>query len=244
MPRKAGGARQGATAGARSGAGSAYEAKHLEVLKSAASLFAQKGFHEASLRELARKTGRSLAGLYHYFTGKEELLYQIQHHCYSGLLAHVRQVLDDAQTPHEKVVCFISHHIVYFRRHMDEMKVLAHEDQTLSGARGKKILDLKREYSQILIDIVAEYAISVMPRPRRPPAEVAAFVLFGMMNWLYTWPKSIRNLPPELLAEHIAQIFLCGFPGCPGTTLATVRENLLCTPQRTFWKRRPDVDDD
>ena len=244
MARKTGGAGKGAAALVRPSGGPAYEAKHLEVLKAAASLFARHGYHDASLRELSRKTGRSLSGLYHYFTGKEELLYQIQHHCYTGLLSNVRQVLDDAGTPHEKVVYFISHHIAYFRRQMDEMKVLAHEDLTLTGEYGKRILELKREYSQILIDIVADYATSVVPRPRRPPAEVAAFVLFGMMNWLYTWPKSLRSLPPELLAEHIAQIFLCGFPGCPGTALATVRDSLLCTPQRAFWKRRSSSRDE
>lgn len=237
MARKAAGTRK-ASAPVRPSGGSAYEAKHLEVLQAAASLFARRGFHEASLRELSRKTGRSLSGLYHYFKGKEELLYQIQHHCYTGLLVNVRQVLEGADTPHQKLVYFISHHVGYFRRHMDEMKVLAHEDLTLTGEYGKRILELKREYSQILIDIVADYAVSALPRPHRPPAEVAAFVLFGMMNWLYTWPRSLRRLPPEVLAEHIVQIFLCGFPGCTGTTLATVRDSLLCTPQRSFWKRR------
>ena len=161
MARKTGGAGKGAAARVRPSGGPAYEAKHLELLKAAASLFARHGYHDTSLRELSRKTGRSLSGLYYYFTGKEELLYQIQHHCYTGLLSNVREVLEDAGTPHEKVVYFISHHIAYFRRQMDEMKVLAHEDLSLTGEYGKRILELKRGYSQILIDIVADFATSV-----------------------------------------------------------------------------------
>lgn len=218
----------------------AYETKHLELLKAAASLFARRGFHDTSVRDLARETGRSLAGLYHYFSGKEELLFQIQHHCYGSLLATVRQLLaaECAKTPHEKLVLFISHHLSYFRQNMDEMKVLAHEDTTLTGEHGERILQLKREYSQILVNVVGEYASEVLPRPGRPPADLAAFILFGMMNWLYTWPRALRQLPAERLAEAVAQIFLCGFPGCADTTLATVRENLVYTPRRAFWRRR------
>ena len=55
-------------------AATAYEARHIELLKAAAALFAQRGFHRTSIRDLARSTGRSLAGLYYYFSGTEELL--------------------------------------------------------------------------------------------------------------------------------------------------------------------------
>jgi AcrR family transcriptional regulator len=233
MKQQDSGGGKGASAPARPGASAAYEAKHLEVLKAAASLFARRGFHDTSLRELARATGRSLSGLYHYFSGKDELLYQIQHHCYTNLLANVRASLAGARSPQEKVVFFIVNHISYFRHHMDEMKVLAHEDVTLTGKPGKEILGLKRDYSELLIQIVAEYGEST---PARPSAESAAFVLFGMMNWLYTWPKSVRNLPADVLAESVAQIFLCGFPGCPDSTLASVRESLLRAPQSTAWE--------
>jgi AcrR family transcriptional regulator len=62
----------------------------VELLQAAAALFAEQGFHNASVRDLARVTGRSLSGLYYYFTTKEELLFQIQHHCYGTLLATVQ----------------------------------------------------------------------------------------------------------------------------------------------------------
>jgi AcrR family transcriptional regulator len=230
MKQQAGGGGKGATAPNRPGASAAYETKHLEVLKAAAALFARRGFHDASLRELARSTGRSLSGLYHYFSGKEELLYQIQHHCYTDLLANVRTSLERARDSREKVIFFIANHLSYFRNQMDEMKVLAHEGATLTGKPGKEILGLKRQYSELLVQSVAEYAAAKEPGVQVPSAETAAFVLFGMMNWLYNWPKPVRNVPAHVLAESVAQIFLCGFPGCPDTTPAAVRESVLRAP--------------
>jgi AcrR family transcriptional regulator len=213
----------------------AYEDKHLELLRAAAAIIARDGYHNTSMRDLAGAAGRSLSGLYYYFSGKEELLFQIQHHCYSTLLDIARKALIGVPSPREKLLVFISHHIGFFQANMDEMKVLAHEDLTLTGEFGARILDIKREYSQILIDIVSEYETEVAPTPDHPSPEMAAFILFGAMNWLYTWPRRLRQLPAEELAGAVAQVFLCGYPGCPATALVGMRDSISCSPQR-FWE--------
>ncbi|MFQ5670033.1 MAG: TetR/AcrR family transcriptional regulator [Acidobacteriota bacterium] len=216
------------------GPGDAYETRHLELLKEAAALIARGGFHKTSIRDLARATGRSLSGLYYYFTSKEELLFQIQYHCYTTLLAAARRVVRRDATPHDRLVAFISHHISYFRHNMDEMKVLAHEDLTLGGPRGRRILELKRAYSRLLIDLVTDYQAGMRRRPPRTPPDLAAFILFGMMNWMYTWPRQLRSRPAEELAAAVAEIFVCGFPGCPAASRNQMRKSIIC-PAGVFW---------
>ncbi len=219
-------------AGARETAQEDYEAKHLEVLRAATTLFAERGFHRTSIRELARATGRSLAGLYYYFSGKEELLFQIQHHCYGTLLKSVRQALRPGDAPRQRLVTFISHHIGYFRNNMEAMQVLAHEDLTLDGDYGRRLLDLKRRYSRELVAIMKDLGEE---KPQATPdPETAAFVLFGMMNWLYTWPRKLKRQPAEKLAEVVAQVFLCGYPGCPASTLEAMRQDIDCSSSQ-FW---------
>jgi AcrR family transcriptional regulator len=208
--------------------------KHLDLLRAAARLFAERGYHDASIRDLAEITGRSLAGLYYYFSGKEDLLYQIQHHCYSTLLATVEEALSTVKSPRERLIVFVSRHVGFFRHNMDEMKVLAHEDVTLTGEFAAGILALKREYSRILIDILTDYDRE-NPSPNRPSPEIAAFLLFGAMNWLYTWPHRVRELPAERLAESVLQIFFCGYQTCPAGALTGIRENLACTPE-PIWR--------
>lgn len=55
----------------------AIEQRYEGILSAACEAFARRGFHQASIREIARAAGLSLAGLYHYVGGKEELLFQI-----------------------------------------------------------------------------------------------------------------------------------------------------------------------
>jgi AcrR family transcriptional regulator len=57
------------------------------LLTSAVNVFADKGFHATSMREISRESGMSLAGIYHYVTGKTELLYLIQDRCFSQVIA-------------------------------------------------------------------------------------------------------------------------------------------------------------
>ncbi|HET9234964.1 MAG TPA: hypothetical protein VFP10_12560, partial [Candidatus Eisenbacteria bacterium] len=160
----------------------------------------------------------------------EDLLFQIQHHCYGTLLASAREAIDREDEPREKLLVFIHHHLGYFRHNMNEMKVLAHEDLTLAGEYGERILALKREYSRLLVDIVAELDAELPHRQRRPSPEIAAFLLFGAMNWLYTWPRRLRQLPAEQLADAVARTFLEGYSGA---FLASGRRDRSEAP--AFW---------
>ena len=63
-----------------------YDEKLQQILKTSAKIFANKGFHRTSVRDISRAAKMSLAGLYYYFTTKEELLYLIQERCFVTLL--------------------------------------------------------------------------------------------------------------------------------------------------------------
>ncbi len=63
-----------------SGSSDHFDRKLDEILRRAAAVFCARGYHQASIRDISRATRVSLAGLYYYFTSKEELLYLIQRH--------------------------------------------------------------------------------------------------------------------------------------------------------------------
>ena len=60
------------------------------VLEHASRIFCEKGYEGASMRDLSRESGMSLAGLYYYFESKERLLYLIQKHTFSTILSSLR----------------------------------------------------------------------------------------------------------------------------------------------------------
>jgi AcrR family transcriptional regulator len=136
-----------------------------EILRHAARLFSQSGFEGASIRDLSRSTGISLAGLYHYFRSKEELLYRLQKFTFTTVLANARATATVAPTPRERVRALVAVHVGYFLAHRDAVKVLSHEDDTLAraAAAGRphtrewadEIAKLKHDYFRFGLEIVA-----------------------------------------------------------------------------------------
>src|SRR5271169_2706365 len=109
------------------------QAKLQTILRHAAQVFCEKGYEVASIRDISRSSGVSLAGLYHYIKSKQELLYLIQIHTFKTILARLENSLSGVNGPVEKLRILVHNHLDYFLQHPVEMKLLAHEDEALEG---------------------------------------------------------------------------------------------------------------
>src|ERR1700720_4776594 len=101
------------------------------ILEHATEVFCKKGYEGASMRDLSRASGMSLAGLYHYFGSKERLLYLIQKHTFTTILKQLTTRLDESAEPEQRIRIFILNHLEYFLVNQQGMKVLSHEDEAL-----------------------------------------------------------------------------------------------------------------
>jgi AcrR family transcriptional regulator len=185
---------------------SAYDEKLESILRCAAAVFAEKGYHQASIRDIARATSVSLSGLYYYFQSKEELLFLIQDHALGTLLADLDRLLAGIDEPEAKLRVLMENHLRYFLANRAEMKVLAHEAESLSGDYRRTVLDQKRRLTEIASGILQELTPDSGFDPR-----VAVFSLFGMMNWIYTWYRPEYDVPVEHLADQMSCLFLHGY---------------------------------
>lgn len=185
-----------------------HDEKLRQILKTAARIFAEKGFHRTSIRDIARATRMSLAGLYYYFRTKEELLYLIQEQCFLTLLQRWERQSAPQADPRARLRAFVENHLGFFLHNMAEMKVMAHEDESLTGEFAEKILLLKRRYVRILMELLEQ--IQKGEGGKALDLRAATFALFGMMNWIYTWYRSKRDLPLPELIDQMLRIYLFG----------------------------------
>jgi len=185
-----------------------YDETLQKILKTSAKIFAEKGFHHTSVRDIARATRKSLAGLYYYFTTKEELLYLIQERCFLTLLQRWEQGAPAHMDARARIRAFAENHLSFFLHNMHEMKVMAHEDESLSGEFQDKILVLKRRYVKVLMDLIGE--LQEQESGKKVDLRAATFALFGMMNWIYTWYQPKRDLPFAQLIEQMLRLYFFG----------------------------------
>ena len=157
------------------------------ILRHAAQVFCDKGYEGASIRDISRSSGVSLAGMYYYIKSKQELLYLIQMVTFKTIVARLEKRLKGVSDPAEKLRALVQNHLEYFLRHPVEMRVLAHEDEALEGEYRKEVLEVKRRYYSIALGIFEEMRKAGIAR--RMNSRVAVLSLFGMMNWVHTWHR-------------------------------------------------------
>jgi AcrR family transcriptional regulator len=188
-----------------------FDRRRDSLLAVAAGVFAARGYDRTTMRDLSRSSQMSLAGMYYYVKGKEDLLFQIQRGCFERVREGAERALAESNggAPEERLQAFIRHHVTFFANHMDEMKVLSHEAESLTGAPLEEVRRLKRAYVDICFDLLAR--LEQQNGGERVNRHVAAYALFGMMNWIYTWYDPKGSVGVEELAESVCRLFLNGY---------------------------------
>jgi AcrR family transcriptional regulator len=189
---------------------SQHELKRDEILDVAAQCFADRSYPAASMNDIAAASGTSKARLYHYYDSKEAILFDLLDRYTQRLLAVIgeteataqRANLDDRAALHELIRSFLEEYQNSATRHV----ALLNDTKFLGDAQRDLILNRQR-------DVVS--AVTRFVR-RAYPARVSAgnqtpvtMMLFGMINWTFTWlrpggPMSYGAFAEEVVAmlEH------------------------------------------
>jgi TetR/AcrR family transcriptional regulator, cholesterol catabolism regulator len=178
-----------------------------EILIHATDVFCKKGYEGASMRDLSRASGMSLAGLYYYFESKERLLFLIQKHTFTTIVQRLKTRLDGVSDPEQQVRIFILNHLEYFLANQAAMKVLSHEAEVLKNGFATELAAIKREYYRICVGLMEELK---RERGMQFSTRIAVLSLFGMMNWIYTWHNPRVDADAKQLANEMSDIFLRG----------------------------------
>jgi AcrR family transcriptional regulator len=195
-----------------------YDDRLTHILQAATEVIARVGYERATMRQVARAAGVSLAGLYHYFDGKEKMLFLIQFRAFNALLNGLREKLHDVDDPVEQLRLMVRHHVTYFTTNMAALKVCSHELDSLTGEAYEETRLIRRQYYDLTRGIIDRLFDRYAP-DNAADRHVATMCLFSMMNWLYRWYDPKRGRSPGVVAHQIAAQFLSGVIGAPGSVI-------------------------
>jgi AcrR family transcriptional regulator len=211
-----------------------YDQKLEFILRNAARIFAEKGYHSTSMRDISRETGVSLSGLYYYCKSKEELLFLIQDNCFGHVLERLEQRLCETVEPLEKLRLVIENHLSFFAANMAEMKVLSHEADSLAGEMQAHVSGKKQQYTKLVRKILSEVQARSDGGGQKLDLTVATYALFGMMNWIYNWYDPRGKLSVRELVHNITRLFLNGF--LAGTAELQLKPRTTHTERPSVWR--------
>jgi len=207
-----------------------FDRKLVEILRTAAAVFAEVGYDAASIRLVAERAGVSVAGLYHYVRSKDELLYLIQYHVFDGLVrrfatdsAALLAAGGDAARPEARLRRFIRNHLDHFLTDMASLTVCTRELGRLSGDYLHQVEALQRTYFFQAFEIFQEL-YSARDDGRVDP-RVATLAMFGTINWVSTWYDPAHDRSASELAGEFVELYLHGVGPADGRSAGEYSEN-------------------
>ncbi len=195
---------------ARPGARAATRLKLDQILGAAAALIREKGFEATSMRDVSRGVGVSLAGLYHYFDSKEQLLYQIQYRTFASLLATQEEIASRPGTPEDRVRRLIIGHLAFFAAHPNELKVCTFELDSLRGGFYQATEALRRRYFRVMASAVADLTRGGHPGDIDRRSRHVTLFIFGMLNWIFMWYDERRHGSVEEVGDEMLDLVMNG----------------------------------
>ena len=186
-----------------------FELQREQMLAAAAKLFASRGYTATTMTEVAAACGVSKATLYHYITDKHALLAQITR----GHVARLEQLVLAVHLlglpPQAQLQELILRFMQVYAQAQSEHRVLTEDLKFLDEADRSAVKAGQRRVVAAFADAIA------LLRPDLRGAQLhtpMAMLLFGMMNWTFTWLREGGALTHASLAPRVVQLFLGGLP--------------------------------
>ncbi len=189
-----------------------YSRKRIEILRSAAAAFRKRGYHGASVEEIALALHMTKGNLYYYFRNKEEILYALHDYSLDILLKHLEDVEAADGQADAKLRLLIGGFV-----HMiiDELHgtALTMDLQALSPSRLRKVIAKRDRFDrgirQVLEDGIADGVFS----PGDP--KLRTFALLGSVNWITRWYDPRGPAGSEQIGRAFADLLLDGLRSRP-----------------------------
>jgi AcrR family transcriptional regulator len=191
------------------GRSAGYDEQREMILERAAQLFARRGYPATSMNEVAQACGLSKATLYHYYKDKYELLVSIAQTHVSRLEGLVADVLARKLAPEARMRELIRSLVEEYSGAQNAHRVLTEDVKFLVSPDRERVLDQQRR----VVDGFARVVVSMRPELKKAAlGKPLTMLLFGMINWMFTWMNPEGELDYADLAPIVADLFLGGLP--------------------------------
>ncbi|SPF81327.1 TetR/AcrR family transcriptional regulator [Pseudoprimorskyibacter insulae] len=189
-----------------------HDQKREQILKSAAKIFSIEGFDRASMTMLAKECGISKANIYHYYTSKDAILFDILETYLRMLRDRVCELDLTGADPAERLRRVIHEILQAYRGADHEHRVQINGVSKLPPDQQRILRTYQRDMVVFVSDIIRDTAPDVLGKDGEKLRSVTMSV-FGMLNWYYMWNTGAGPEAREDYARLVSDMTLKGVQG-------------------------------
>ncbi len=179
-----------------------------DILEAAAQVFRQKGFHGASMADIAESVNLQKASLYHHVSSKQELLLELLDRALATLSERISAVSRQLLPADQKLRQMIRAYLQALAEHPDLSSVLLFEHRSLDRKAHARHVPQRDEFERLWRDVVKEGKRTRLFEC--PDVGLAVRALMGTLNWTLTWYRPDGALSITRIADEYADLFLNG----------------------------------
>ncbi len=179
-----------------------------EIERVSARLFAHNGYHRTTMRDIAGALRMNQASLYHYFPGKEDILFKLMNDAMDDAMAVLVEICAEKRPPEEKLRAVLQFYTRHYAGDQERLILLVQEGSALPEEKRRVLVEKERRYVQLFKALFQE--LTDRNHMKAVPPSIATFAFFGMVHYTIKWYRKDGPMAPDGLAQSFAEILLRG----------------------------------
>jgi AcrR family transcriptional regulator len=179
-----------------------------EIFEAATRIFREKGYHAASMQDIAEAVGLLKGSLYHHISSKHELLLEIFEAGMQEATRAIEEIAYADLAPADKLRLAITRHIELITGNLDQATVFVMEARAMELEQRQRVVAQRDYFDRLFRRIIQEGVDAGVFRPI--DATLVTFALMGMHNWLILWYRRDGRLSPQEIAAIFVDLVLNG----------------------------------
>jgi len=179
-----------------------------DILDAAAQVIRKKGFHAASMADIAETVKLQKASLYHHVASKQEILLALLDRAIDMLSEHIAPLAAQSAPADEKLRGMIHVYLQLMAENADLASVLLFEHRSLEPKQHARHIPNRDRFEALWRDVLSEGVASGVFR--YPDPGLAVRGLLGILNWTLTWYRPKGELSIEQIADQYIDLLYHG----------------------------------
>ena len=179
-----------------------------DILEAAAQVFRQKGFHGASMNDIAEAVSLQKASLYHHVASKQEILFELLDRALQLLLEQISSITNQNISADKKLRLMIQEYLQILVENIDLASVLLFEHRSLDPRQHARHVPSRDKFELLWKDVLVEGVQAKLFKCDNPA--LATRALLGQLNWTITWYRPGGPLTIEKIADEYSELLLNG----------------------------------
>ena len=184
--------------------------KYHRILDAAVNVFADQGFHNSTIAQIAREAGVADGTIYLYFKNKQDILFQFFTYKTRLVFDHFKEVVDKKDNAIEKLRCLIRVHFEEFQRDRKMAEVYRMETRQSHRIMENQIKEMTKMYLDLIAAIVEQGQEEGTMRQDLFMALVKRFLLGAVEEVINVWVISGGKYDLVSQADPLVDLFLKG----------------------------------